>query len=353
MWRRIGNIVLVVVIWSAIAAYVTYSAVLVSRHKQVQNIERLSIEIVDSASSGQLITSQRVRDMLIERGIATLNANIGGVDTHSIREMISEQGFVDNVSIFASYSGTLHIRISQRKPLLRFLVDGHNCYITADGYLFRSPERAALHMPVVSGSYRPIFEPGYEGSLSELMEQYRVEALDSQKIVGRKALPIIERKEHWLSRRKAVRDSTIAERKERKRINRYIDGHIRDCDRALEAVEAEKWQIAERYERKVERYNEFKEFLGFVARISSDSFWRAEIVQIVASTTSDGRISLELIPRSGDHRIDFGWLENCEQKLSKLAIYYDKVAITCGWDSYKRVNLNYADKIVCTYKDEN
>ena len=90
-----------------------------------------------------------------------------------------------------------------------------------------------------------------------------------------------------------------------------------------------------------------------MAYIDGDNFWRAEIVQIVATTTSDSRLSLQLIPRSGNHRIEFGWLENCVQKMDKLRLFYDKVAVTRGWNSYKTVNLNFADKIVCTYNDEN
>ena len=57
MWRRIGNIALVVVIWATIVAYVLLSAKLVRQHKRVQNVERLAIEIVDSTASGQLITA--------------------------------------------------------------------------------------------------------------------------------------------------------------------------------------------------------------------------------------------------------------------------------------------------------
>lgn len=353
MWRRIADIALVVAIWAVIALYVIYSATLVRRHKQAQNVERLAIEIVDSTASGQLITSQRVREMLLERGIATINTNIESVDTQAIREMICQEGFVDYVGIYASYSGTLHIRISQRKPLLRFLADGYNCYITADGYIFQSPERAALYVPVVSGDYRPAFEPTYEGRLEGVVAAFRAEALDSVRIVGKRSAPILERKEYWLARRKAVRDSTIEQRAERNRLYRYIDGHLRDCNRELEAVEAAKREINARCERKVEHCNELKELIAFVARIESDSFWRAEIVQLVATTTSDGRLSLMLVPRSGDHRIEFGWLEGSEAKLSKLRLYYDKVAVTRGWDSYKSVNVQYADKIVCTYKDEN
>ena len=87
-------------------------------------------------------------------------------------------------------------------------------------------------------------------------------------------------------------------------------------------------------------------------RLQRDKFLRAEIVQIGSTTTSDGALSLTLIPRCGDHRIEFGWIENVEDKLHRLRLFYDQVAVTSGWVSYKSVNLNYTDRIVCTYNRE-
>lgn len=353
MWRRIGNIALVVAIWATIVAYVVCSAILVSQHKRVQNVERLNIEIADSTASGQLITSHRVREMLLEQGIATVGVNVESVDTRAIREMIYREGFVDYVGIYTSYSGTLHIHISQRKPLFRLLVDGYNCYITADGYLFQSPEHAALHIPVVSGDYCPPFASEYEGHLSQVLAGYELKAKDSVAHIGKELKPILEREHYWQSRRKDVRDSTITQKGERRRLYRYIDGHLRDCKHAKEAIAARQRAVESAFEQRVAQFEQLQSLIEFVALIDRDNFWRAEIVQIVATTTSDGRITLQLIPRSGNHRIEFGWLESCEQKMDKLRLFYDKVAVTRGWDSYKTVNLNFADTIVCTYKDEN
>ena len=353
MWRRIANIALVVLIWAAIAAYVIYSAILVSRHNQEQNVERLNIEIVDSTAKGQLITSHRVREMLLERGIATINTNVSRVDTKAIKSMICDEGFVDRVGIYASYSGTLHIRISQRKPLFRLMCNGYNCYITADGYIFASPEHAALHVPVVSGSYAPLFEADYEGEIDDVLVS-QIAAYEEQiRAIGRGAAPILERQEFWSERRKSVRDSTITERAERKRLYRYIDGHLRDCRRALEDITAQQRAVEEQIAKAKSRYNEFMRFVEFIAHIESDRFWRAEVVQIVTSTTSDERLNITLIPRSGNHRILFGGIDGWAEKMAKLNIFYDKVAPTCGWDSYKTVDLNYADTIVCTYNEEN
>lgn len=352
MWRKVGRVLLVLVIWGAIAAYITCSAMLTQRHKSEQSVERVEIEIVDSASSGQLITSQRVKEMLIERGIATINTNVDKVDTRAIKDMICNEGFVDDVDIYASYSGTLHIRISQRTPLMRLLVDGYDCYITADGYLFRSPAHAALYVPVVSGNYRPQFKPDFEGDLSAVLAGIRANAADSLRMVAAEREAVARRQSHWLKRRKEVRDSTITDRRERQRINDYIAGHLRDCNRDFERLAAKRDAIGKRLERREARYADFRSLISFVERLQRDKFLRAEVVQIVATTTSNGALSLTLIPRSGDHRIEFGWIESVEDKLHRLRLFYDQVAVTSGWESYKSVNLNYADRIVCTYNTE-
>ena len=352
MWRKVGQIALVIAIWGAIVTYVVYSAMLVYRHKQEQNVERLAIEIVDSTVSGQLITSQRVREMLLYKPIPTIGVNVNMVDHWAIKELICNEGFVDNVSVYTSYNGTLHISISQRTPLLRLRVDGYDSYITADGYIFNSPDHGALHTPVVSGGYRPVFKAGYEGSLKDLLDGVFAQAeVDARKVIS-KAEPVKSRKEHLEERRRDVRDSTIEDKAERKRLIRNIEGHIRDCNNALAAIEAERaavYQVAADTKR---RFDDFEALLAFVGQLSADKFWRSEIVQIVATTTADDRISLLLIPRSGNHRIEFGWVEDCSQKLHKLKLFYDKIAATSGWESFKSVNVSYADKIVCTYNNE-
>lgn len=353
MWRKIGQIALVIAIWGVITTYVVYSALLVHKHKQEQNVERLAIEIVDSTASGQLITSQRVREMLMYKPIPTIGVNVNMVDHWAIKELICNEGFVDNVSVYTSYNGTLHISISQRTPLLRLRVDGYDSYITADGYIFNSPEHGALHAPVVSGNYRPVFKAGYEGSLKDLFVDVQTQADSLARVVMAKKMPILERQEWLQQRRKDVRDSAIEQKSERKRLYRNIDGHLRDCKNALAAIDAERDAVYSKAAHTKRRFEDFKALLGFVGQLSADRFWRSEIVQIVATTTADDRITLTLIPRSGNHRIEFGWVEDCDQKLHKLRLFYDKIAITSGWESFKSVNLNYADKIVCTYNGEN
>ena len=279
-------------------------------------------------------------------------AYISTSSTKAIKELICSEGFVDDVDIYASYSGTLHIRISQRTPLFRLLLDGYDCYITEDGYLFQSPEHAALYVPVVTGSYKPLFNRKFEGELSVVLDSLGAERRRDIAAVARKREAVASNKSYWLARRKAVRDSSITDRKERQRLYDYIDGHLRDCNRAFDYLAAEQAKVLSQYEQREREAADFDNLIKFIARLQSDKFWRAEVVQIVATRATSGKLSLMLVPRSGEHRIEFGWIEDVEDKLYRLRQFYEKVAVTSGWDSYKSVNLNYADRIVCTYNKE-
>lgn len=352
MWRKVGKVLLVIAIWAVIVAYVVYAALVVRRHKLQQVVERVEVSIVDSTHLGNLITEQKVLDMLLERGWVAIDTRVEDVPKSEIKNMICSEGFVDGVNIYASYNGTLHIDISQRKPLFRVVTGGYNSYITADGYIFRSPEHAALIVPVVSGTYTPPFDANYQGDIAQVVESVRVAAIDSVALIGKEKEPVYARIEHWKHCREEVRDSTVDNKKLRRRLYDYVDGHLRDCNRELEAIASRQQAVARRFESFKGRVNEFMAFVSLIERISSDRFWRAEVVQIVANVADSGSLWVELIPRSGNHTIIFGRVESVEQKFKLLGLYYEQVATTSGWDSYKSVNVSCAERIICTYDEK-
>lgn len=79
-------------------------------------------------------------------------------------------------------------------------------------------------------------------------------------------------------------------------------------------------------------------------RINDDEFWRAQFNQ--AYVTRDREF--ELIPRVGDHHILVGGINNLEQKLAKLKLFYKEGLDKTGWNEYKTLNLKYTNQVVCT-----
>jgi cell division protein FtsQ len=68
------------------------------------------------------------------------------------------------------------------------------------------------------------------------------------------------------------------------------------------------------------------------------------IDQIVV--TVDGEF--QLVPRIGGQRVLIGDGSQLEQRLAKLKLFYEKGIPLADWRRYERIDLRFADQIVCT-----
>lgn len=74
--------------------------------------------------------------------------------------------------------------------------------------------------------------------------------------------------------------------------------------------------------------------------------WNREIQQI--HITSDQRI--ELVPMKGEHIIILGSSADVEDKMKRLAAFYDATSENMAWQRYATLDLSYAGQIVCKKK---
>ena len=82
----------------------------------------------------------------------------------------------------------------------------------------------------------------------------------------------------------------------------------------------------------------------FALFLQKNTFWNDQIEQIYVR----GKNDIEIIPRVGSHRILLGSLENFEDKLERLNLFYEQVVPKMGWGKYSVINLKYRNQIVCT-----
>ncbi len=89
-----------------------------------------------------------------------------------------------------------------------------------------------------------------------------------------------------------------------------------------------------------------KEFVPFINYIVNHKFWQSQITQIDIAKNGE----LILIPRVGNHKIEFGKVENYQKKFRNLLALYNKGFSKTGWNKYNKINLKYSNQIVCTKK---
>ncbi len=86
------------------------------------------------------------------------------------------------------------------------------------------------------------------------------------------------------------------------------------------------------------------ELLPFAGFVYSDPFWKSQIEQVFVKENNE----LLVIPRVGNHLIEFGTPENYQEKLRNLKEVYQQGFSKTGWDKYTIINLKYKNQVVCT-----
>lgn len=87
---------------------------------------------------------------------------------------------------------------------------------------------------------------------------------------------------------------------------------------------------------------ETKNLLTMLEMIREDDFWRAQIAQL--DIDSKGHITM--LPQIGGQVIEFGVADNLETKFKRMKIFYKEILPQKGWNTYKRVNLEYEGQII-------
>lgn len=78
--------------------------------------------------------------------------------------------------------------------------------------------------------------------------------------------------------------------------------------------------------------------------IHNDLFWSEQIEQIHVVSPDQ----IKLYPRVGQHVIDLGSVDNFQEKLQRLRIFYREGLERVGWNKYSTISLAYDNQIVCT-----
>lgn len=363
--QRVGRIVVLTLLWVSVAAYILYAASLVRSARRATQVEQLKVIVADSSALGSLFTSADVQRWITRGGLIHPQMAADSVDLTAIEQLILRNGFVARAEACLTKEGELRIELAQRKPLLRLLSAKEDSYVTREGYLFSVPRRSALYTPVVTGTYRPPVPLRYEGSVREEIDHqlWKIDTLIAS--LERSKYPFFaaerqndrrlrdvrtmrtsrkwwrfESQEEFELRVEELRAYKAALRRKYRYEGRRIEAQIEAIGRKQERLREEQKKLEKKYE-------DFLKLLTFVEQVEEDTFWRSEVVQIIAENTPSGALELTLIPRSGAFRVRFGRIEEVDAKFNKLLRFYDRGLSAVGWDRYREIDIRYADRVVC------
>ena len=77
--------------------------------------------------------------------------------------------------------------------------------------------------------------------------------------------------------------------------------------------------------------------------IAADTLWSNQISQLYVNQLNE----IEMVPRVGNQKIILGDADSLETKFRNLYFFYKKAMPKVGWETYKTINIKYANQIVC------
>jgi len=83
--------------------------------------------------------------------------------------------------------------------------------------------------------------------------------------------------------------------------------------------------------------------------IKADTLWDNQIEQVYVGVKGD----IEMVPRVGNHKIIIGDTDSLETKFKNLLVFYKKAIPKVGWDTYKTINLKYANQVIGSKNETN
>lgn len=86
------------------------------------------------------------------------------------------------------------------------------------------------------------------------------------------------------------------------------------------------------------------EIIKLVNYIEKDTFWRAQVSQVVVAEKG----GFELIPVLGRHKVVFGSTDRMEEKFQQLFVFYTNVLNKIGWDKYDVLDVSYKGQLVAS-----
>jgi cell division protein FtsQ len=85
------------------------------------------------------------------------------------------------------------------------------------------------------------------------------------------------------------------------------------------------------------------ELLALLNYIDRNPFWRGQI----AHMRIDKKGKIVMNTQISKQCVEFGYPEEIEVKFAKLMLFYKKIVPYKGWNTYKRINLEFDRQIVC------
>ncbi|MCB9308158.1 MAG: hypothetical protein H6565_16285 [Lewinellaceae bacterium] len=133
----------------------------------------VEVEVIPLAGGDKLISERDVRQaLLLAFGNTLEGTELGRLEVERMERVLEQDPFVLSADAYIDQNNILHMRITQREPMLRILdINGGNYYLDRNGAKMPPSKNLAAHVLVATGNiapYTPEFQEKKKHTLKDL-----------------------------------------------------------------------------------------------------------------------------------------------------------------------------------------
>lgn len=145
-----------------IAAALCLAYICGARQRRELKCTGLEVMIMDSTVN-RFVTAEEVRKALEMQYGTYIGVAIDSIDLKKVEDIIDRKSAVRKSEAYTTMDGKLNIRVSQRKPMIRFQTEDRGFYADEDGILLPLQNTYTSHVHVVDGNIPLKGNSGYKG----------------------------------------------------------------------------------------------------------------------------------------------------------------------------------------------
>ena len=130
----------------------------------------LNIEIADS-SINRFVSKADIRKYLDKEYGEYIGLPLDSIDLAKVEKIIDGRSAVMKSEAYVTKDGLLNIKVTQRKPIVRFQKEGGGFYADAEGFVFPLQSSYASYVQIVDGDIPINMKSGHKGMIENPKEK--------------------------------------------------------------------------------------------------------------------------------------------------------------------------------------
>ena len=130
---------------------------------------RLEVRILDSLKNS-FVSKADVKKFLDREYGTYIGMPLDSLDLVKMESIVDSRSAVFKSQAYVTKDGTLHVDVTQRRPVVRFQKKDGGFYADAEGYIFPLQNSYASHVQIIDGNIPLAANSGYKGNISDPKE---------------------------------------------------------------------------------------------------------------------------------------------------------------------------------------